>query len=107
MNKDLSTDTPSSSSRPSQSVSNIQSEGVILGPDGKPCRACTDFKSWSKQMQGDVAGRSVPSMASAVSCSSCTFLCLYKQEQMRLRECYIIKINASLGIHVYILLTYI
>lgn len=22
--------------------------GMILGPDGKPCRTCTDWKSWSK-----------------------------------------------------------
>jgi len=42
-----------------------QLNGVILGPDGKPCRACTDFKSWAKNMQGGVVGRSIPSMASA------------------------------------------
>ena len=80
VDKDLSTNTPSSSSTPSQSVSNVQSEGIILGPDGKPCRACTDFKSWTKQMKGDVVGRSVPSMASAVSRNIYTFLCLYKPE---------------------------
>ncbi|KAG0234206.1 hypothetical protein BGW42_006844 [Actinomortierella wolfii] len=22
--------------------------GMVLGPDGKPCRTCTDWKSWSK-----------------------------------------------------------
>ena len=80
VDKDLSTNTPSSSGTPSQSVSNVQSEGIILGPDGKPCRACTDFKSWTKQMKGDVVGRSVPSMASAVSHNIYTFLCLYKPE---------------------------
>lgn len=43
---------------------------IILGADGKPCRACSDFKSWTKQMQGGVVGRSTPSMASAVSLPS-------------------------------------
>ena len=38
----------------------------ILGPDGKPCRACTDFKSWAQQMKGGNPGKAVPSMASAV-----------------------------------------
>ena len=38
----------------------------ILGPDGKPCRACTDFKSWAQQMKGGSPGRAVPSMASSV-----------------------------------------
>ena len=65
--REPSTNTSSLSSSPSQSISNGQgeSEGVILGPDGKPCRACSNFKSWAKQMQGDVR-RSIPSMASAV-----------------------------------------
>ncbi len=35
---------------------NSPSFGVILGPDGKPCRACTDFKSWAKQMRGGSPG---------------------------------------------------
>ena len=46
------------------SVENAQQQ--ILGPDGKPCRACTDFKSWANQMKGGNPGKSVPSMASAV-----------------------------------------
>ncbi len=27
-------------------------KNIVLGPNGKPCRACSDFKSWSKQMKG-------------------------------------------------------
>ena len=40
---------------------------IALGPDGKPCRACTDFKSWTKQMTGGVVGKTAPAMASSVS----------------------------------------
>ncbi|XP_065065921.1 FAD-linked sulfhydryl oxidase ALR-like isoform X2 [Rhopilema esculentum] len=35
---------------------------IVLGPDGKPCRACTDFKSWTKQMTGSVVGKTAPAM---------------------------------------------
>lgn len=63
-----STISSSSSGIESRSVPNEGKDlPYIIGPDGKPCRACTDFKSWAKQMKGDVVGRSVPSMASAVS----------------------------------------
>lgn len=36
------------------SDANAPSEGgtIMLGPDGKPCRACTDFKTWATQMKG-------------------------------------------------------
>ena len=67
VNKDNSTNSPSASRNISESVAKGQEQsGIILGPDGKPCRACTDFKSWAKQMKGDVVGRSMPAMASAV-----------------------------------------
>ncbi|ESK97885.1 augmenter of liver regeneration [Moniliophthora roreri MCA 2997] len=29
-----------------------KSPGIILGPDGKPCRPCTAFRHWTKQQTG-------------------------------------------------------
>ncbi|KAM0786590.1 hypothetical protein ACM66B_002045 [Microbotryomycetes sp. NB124-2] len=37
---------PSSSSGPSSSTSKLP-PGMVLGPDGKPCKVCTGFKAWA------------------------------------------------------------
>ncbi|KAG0029717.1 hypothetical protein BGZ81_003508 [Podila clonocystis] len=33
---------------PPSNTSTALPPGMVLGPDGKPCRTCTDWKSWSK-----------------------------------------------------------
>ncbi|KAF5022767.1 hypothetical protein F66182_5182 [Fusarium sp. NRRL 66182] len=39
-------------------------KGVVLGPDGKPCRSCTSFAAWASQTKGalkqDAAAKAQP-----------------------------------------------
>ncbi|KAG9073005.1 hypothetical protein KI688_000786 [Linnemannia hyalina] len=41
-------DHTSTSSSSTTEASTPLPPGMVLGPDGKPCRTCTDWKSWSK-----------------------------------------------------------
>jgi FAD-linked sulfhydryl oxidase len=53
--------------------------GLVLGPDGKPCKVCNSFKSWSKAQRSDSkkssgtpvgAGLATAASASAASATS-------------------------------------
>lgn len=44
--------------------------GMVLGPDGKPCRTCTDWKSWSKIGKAAKNKESSSSPSSSTSSSS-------------------------------------
>ncbi|KAF9927770.1 hypothetical protein FBU30_002887 [Linnemannia zychae] len=39
---------PAPTATPQNSTATPLPPGMVLGPDGKPCRTCTDWKSWSK-----------------------------------------------------------
>ncbi|KAF9584058.1 hypothetical protein BGW38_007729 [Lunasporangiospora selenospora] len=40
---------PTAANQPSESSASVAlPPGMVLGPDGKPCRTCTDWKGWKK-----------------------------------------------------------
>ncbi|KAL0060425.1 hypothetical protein AAF712_012794 [Marasmius tenuissimus] len=56
----------SQSTEPSNKTSKTTSTGVVLGPDGKPCKPCTAFRNWRKQQSGG-DGKSKSSTAAMMS----------------------------------------
>ncbi|KAG9101903.1 hypothetical protein FS749_001869 [Ceratobasidium sp. UAMH 11750] len=44
--------------------------GVILGPDGKPCRVCSSFKSWSKAQRSAGKASAVTGLAAVAGASA-------------------------------------
>ncbi|KAF9269093.1 FAD-dependent thiol oxidase [Marasmius fiardii PR-910] len=45
----------------------VTSSGIILGPDGKPCKPCTAFRNWSKQQKAGSTSALMSSLAFGTS----------------------------------------
>ncbi|KAI9658706.1 MAG: hypothetical protein M1821_002266 [Bathelium mastoideum] len=61
---------PQSSPSPSSSDDTAPKKlpkGVVLGPDGKPCRSCTSFASWAAMTKQQTSPSSTPSSTATSS----------------------------------------
>ncbi|CAE6396173.1 unnamed protein product [Rhizoctonia solani] len=41
--------------------------GIVLGPDGKPCKVCTSFKAWSKSQRSTTKGTTAAASTALVT----------------------------------------
>lgn len=50
--------------------SSSQNPGVILGPDGKPCKPCTAFRNWQPRTTAKDSGKKLPTVAAVAALAS-------------------------------------